>query len=296
MPSARDAVHDGVLRAVDSAIERAWETDRFALEGGLRAALAEETGLPHGDAVRSVFQRYGPVLAGLVVRYTGPGPGRLPDAAVREEAAAALHETVAALMRDLTEVFPWLAGRADPADDYESPAVHESVHEVPHVVLTKGPAAARPVFVEADGGVGARDRSPGSAARRRAQRAERALDGARRTIDDLDWVSVDEWNETQLARLRIDERMAVLWVEDPGRIVVGRDNPAHPFLAELTGVPGAGVHAGSVQRLPDTGALRRTRAVRITGLPTEVTGAVGAEFAVHRFRTSFAPPTRWDRP
>lgn len=294
MPSARDAVRNGVLRAVNSAIERSWEIDRFALEGGLRAALADETGLPHSEAVRGVFQRYGPPLARLVVRYTGPDPQRLPDAAVRAEAATGLHETIEALTRDLVQVLPWLAEQAPPPVAYTSPAVREAAHDVPHVVLTKE-TATRFVPPEADDEPPVCDRSPGAAARRRARRAARALEAARRAIDALDWEDVAEWNGLLLASLRIHQRMAVLWVENPEQVVIGQDNPAHGVLAALTGVAGAGVFAGSVQRGPDKGALRRTRTACVTGLPPKAGEAVCTELAAYRFSTAFAAATRWEQ-
>ncbi|NEC24739.1 hypothetical protein, partial [Streptomyces parvus] len=73
---------------MNRAIGLAGETDRFTLEGGLRAALCEETGAVLSDAARSVLQRYGPPLVRLVLRYAGSGPHHAPDPAEREAAAA----------------------------------------------------------------------------------------------------------------------------------------------------------------------------------------------------------------
>ncbi|MFF7738332.1 hypothetical protein [Streptomyces sp. NPDC007984] len=296
MPSTQDAVHDAVLRAVGAAVERAWDTDRFALAGGLRAALAEETGLPACDAVRQVFQRYGPVLTDLVLRYAGPGPGGVPAPHRRQEAHAALHETVAALVADLIAagmIAP--AGAAPAADEpYESPSVHEAVHEVPHVVAAFALRAPGSFPEAGEHPSDGRDRSPGASARRRAQRAELALRQARRTIGGVDWDAAGEANRALLAALRPHQRLAVLWAADPGRLVVGSANPAYPPLGALTGVPGAGVFAGSVQRGANAGALRRTPTGLVTGLPGEAGQAVTAAFAAHGFRVVLRPPSRWD--
>ncbi|MEU9229973.1 hypothetical protein AB0D40_37220 [Streptomyces massasporeus] len=296
MPSTQDVVHDAVLRAVGAAVERAWDTDRFALAGGLRTALAEETGLPACDAVRQVFQRYGPALTDLVLRYAGPGPGGLPAPHTRQEAHAALHETVAALVADLIAVGVVAPAGAAPAADepYESPSVHEAVHEVPHVVAASVHRAPGS-FPDAGGHPSdGRDRSPGASARRRAQRTQLALRQARRTVDDVDWEAAGEANRALLAALKPHQRLAVLWTADPGRLVVGNANPAYTPLCALTGVPGAGVFAGSVQRGANAGPLRRTPTARVSGLPGEAGEEVTAAFAAHGFRVVLRPPSRWD--
>ncbi|MFI8221214.1 hypothetical protein [Streptomyces sp. NPDC085932] len=293
MPSARDAVREGVLRAVNSAIERSWEIDRFTLEGGLRAALADETGLPHSEAVRHVFQQYGPPLTRLVVRYTGSDPQRFPDEAARAAAEADLHETVEALTRDLLQVLPWLAEHSTQSPAYTSPVVHGAAHHIPHVVVTQ--KAVNDFVPEADDDAPVHDGSPGVVARRRARRATRALEEARRSIGAVDWENAEEWNGRLLASLRVHQRMAVLWVENLERVVIGQDNPAHGVLAALTGVAGAGVYAGSVQRGPDKGKLRRTRTARVTGLPPEAGEAVCMELAAYRFSTAFVAATPWER-
>ncbi|MFJ6727276.1 hypothetical protein ACIQPQ_20460 [Streptomyces sp. NPDC091281] len=296
MPDTEDVVREAVLRAVGSAVERAWGTDRFALAGGLRAALAEQTGLPQGDAVRRLFQTYGTTLTGLIVRYAGPGPDAPPAPADREETRIALHDTVVALIADLVALGVVAPAGTATADDgpYASPSVHEAAHQVAHVVTA---SARRAPGRHPDGGDGpseGRDRSPGAAARRRDRRAERALQEARRTLDGVDWAAVADVNRALLAALKPRERLSLLWATHPGRLVVGTANPAHAPLSALTGVPGAGVFAGSVQRGAGTGPLRRTPTAEVTGLPREAGEAVPAAFAAYGFRVTVRAPTRWD--
>ncbi|RPK67631.1 hypothetical protein EES43_02940 [Streptomyces sp. ADI96-02] len=289
MPIETDSAHAGALRAVDDAIERAWEADRFTLEGGLRAGLAEGTGAVPSPASREVFQRYGPPLAALVRRYAGPGPDRLPDAAEREATAAALHGMIADLVRDLVAV-----GAVSPgpvvaeADPYESPTLHRAVHDVHHVVERKDAAPGK------DEAPAVPDRSPGAAARRREQRAERALKQAERTIDAVDWDLVDEQNQMLLAQIRIDQRIAVLWLSGHELLVLGQGNTGYAAIAGLTGVPEAGVHIASLQRGPVTGFLRRTATARLAGVPEQEQEAVTAAFLAYGVQASFAARSRWD--
>ncbi|MFF8831243.1 hypothetical protein [Streptomyces sp. NPDC015131] len=294
MTSTPDTVHEGIRRAVGHAVQRAGDTDRFTLAGGLRADLVAHTGLPLCPSLREVLQRHGPVLADLVVRYAEPDTGSRPDAAGREAAAHALHTAMAALARDLAAtglVTPPATTPREPGP-YASPSVHRAVHDVPHVVTPAGRPAPAPRPTGDD--TTTPDRSPGAAARRRALRTQHALEQARRTVRDTDWAAAEEAGRQALARLRPHQRLAVLWVDDPGRLVVGRANPAHGALHALAGIPGAGVFAGSLQCGARSGPLRRTRTALVSGLPDEAGERVAAALAAHGFRTAVAPASRWE--
>ncbi|MEV7251156.1 hypothetical protein [Streptomyces cyaneofuscatus] len=290
---APDPALTGALRAVDHAIELAVEKDRFTLEGGLRAALAEATGAVPSEAARSVFQRYGPPLTALVLRYAGPGPRHAPDPAEHEAAAAALYELTEALVRDLRAAGALPSapeGDAPPQDPYESPTLHLAVHDVPHVVERR---SARDVAVSACP-PDARDRSPGAAARRRKQLAERALQQAERTIEAVDWELVDGQNQILLASLRTDQRIALLWLKEHELLVLGQGNAGYGPLAALAGSAAAGVLVASLQRGPTHGLLRRTSTAHVFGLPEEEHEAAAATLLVYGVRTSFSARSRWD--
>ncbi|MFE8977724.1 hypothetical protein ACFYM7_30555 [Streptomyces cyaneofuscatus] len=283
----------GALRAVNRTIELALQKDRFTLEGGLRVALVEETGAVPSEIARGVFQRYGPPLTARVLRYVGPGPHHAPDPAEREAAAAALHELIEALVRDLRAAgaLPFVpVGDATPQDPYESPTLHRAVHDVPHVVERKD---ARDVAVSACP-PDARHRSPGAATRRRQQLAEGALQQAERTIEAVEWEMVDEQNQILLASLRTDQRIALLWLKEHELLVIGQGNVGYGSLAALAGNAAAGVLVASLQRGPTQGILRRTPTAHVSGLPDEEHDAAAATLLAYGVRTSFSARSRWD--
>ncbi|MFJ7063084.1 hypothetical protein ACIQVA_36380 [Streptomyces microflavus] len=293
MPTAPDPAHAGALRALNHTIELAVEKDRFTLEGGLRAALVEETGAVPSEAARGVFQRYGPPLAGLVLRYVGTAPHHAPDPADREAAGAALHEMIASLVGELRAVgaVPFTPEEdAIPPDSYESPTLHRAVHHVPHVVERRSP----PAVAAPAGGPGVRDRSPGTAARRRERRAEHALQQAERTIEAVDWELVDEQNQILLASLRTGQRIALLWLRGHDLLVLGQGNSGFGAIVGLVGIAEAGVRIASLQRGPTKGVLRRTATAHVFGLPQEEHDAVGAALLAYGVRTGFSARSRWD--
>ncbi|MFZ4276704.1 hypothetical protein ACOZFM_28845 [Streptomyces arboris] len=291
MPTASDPVLAGAVRAVNRAIGLAVENDRFTLEGGLWAALFEETGAVPSDAARSVLQRYGPPLVRLVLRYVGPAPHHAPDPAEREAAAAALHEMIEALAGELRAVGAVPFAEEDAAfDPYASPTLHRAVHDVPHVIDRRSVAPALVSAVRSD----VHDRSPGTAVRRREQRAERALRQAERTIEAVDWERVDEQNHILLASLRTDQRIAVLWLTEHELLVLGQGNAGYAALAGLAGVAEAGVLAASLQRGPTSGLLRRTATAHVFGLPPDEHAAAGAALLAYGVRAGFSARSRWD--
>ncbi|WP_411120152.1 hypothetical protein [Streptomyces sp. 058-1L] len=244
------------------------------------------------DAARSVLQRYGPPLVRLVLRYVGPAPHHAPDPAEREAAAAALHEMIDALIGELRAVgaVPFAEEDAVLADPYASPTLHRAAHDVPHVIERRSVAPALVSAVRSN----VHDRSPGTAARRREQRAERALRQAERTIEAVDWERVDEHNHILLASLRTDQRIAVLWLTEHELLVLGQGNAGYAALAGLTGLEESGVLAASLQRGPTNGLLRRMATAHVFGLPPEEHAAAGAALLAYGVRAGFSARSRWD--
>ncbi|MEU9704476.1 hypothetical protein [Streptomyces sp. NPDC047981] len=172
---------------------------------------------------------------------------------------------------------------------YESPSLSGAAHDDYAFTSAPHPAHAR------QGAAPVRDHEPGAAERRRTQRAQRALENARRLLQRLDWGEVDAQNGHLLKSLKVGGRLEVLWVKSLGRIVVGRRNPAFETVAAVQKIAGVGVCGGSLQltrKPPLLGGLGRAD---VTGLPPGEIDTVARLFHAHKIEVSPTVSERWAR-
>ncbi|MFK0229925.1 hypothetical protein ACIQUL_29635 [Streptomyces sp. NPDC090303] len=277
-----DAVvlHERLLQAVNVVVERCWGgADPEAVGHVLTETLAADD-LLSAPATAHVTEAYLPDTAELVFRYlaTYDGMGERP---ADDPVTVWLYETLGALANDLAAAHAAAAWAA-----YESPSLTGPVHEISEVLPEEPRAAHEPERPRPD-------RQPGAAARRRAERAERALHAARETLEALDWARIDEENGQLLKSLKAGDRRRVLWVRTRGIIVIGKNNSAFDAVDRVRDVQGIGVFAGSLQLIGRPKLLSARRQAVLTDIPTEEAGEVAPLLAVHRIDVSLAGSSRW---
>ncbi|MEU0002618.1 hypothetical protein ABZ069_37590 [Streptomyces microflavus] len=271
-------VHEHVLRTVNTVVERCWGADRETVAQALSEALAADE-LLSAPSVAHVTEAYLPDTAELVFRYLSTYDAAY-DRPADDPVTIWLYETLGALANDLAATYAaaWSA--------YESPSLNGPAHDLPEIF----PEEPRtPNKAERLGP----DRQPGSAARRKAERAERALQAARETIAALDWPRIDEENDQLLKSLKVGDRRMVLWVKTRGIIVVGKNNSAFRAIDGIRDVRGIDIFAGSLQLIGKPKLLSTRRQAVLTDIPPEGEEAIGPLFAAHRIDVSFTAASRW---
>ncbi|MEW2275500.1 hypothetical protein [Streptomyces griseofuscus] len=285
------SVHRHVLRAVHGAVRQCPDAgrdtvarilaDTFVADGMLNRASAWSAIEAHWNATAAL------VMEQVAANLRGDAP------AARVAAANRLNKEIELLAQDVAAALT--AADRLPAPEggrqaYVSPSLHGSQADRSEVVAReelRGTKRAGPPV---------RDGEPGSAARRRARRAERRYRAARQIVDGLDEAVLHAGNDAVLRSLTAMQRVEVLWARHRGVVVIGRQHPCFGALAEVQDVPGIEVFPGFLQlvaRPGPFGRFGRKGSARITGVPPEEEDRVRQSFAGYRIDAAFVPWSRW---
>ncbi|MEU9979196.1 hypothetical protein [Streptomyces sp. NPDC051014] len=271
-------VHERVLWAVNTVVEQCWGQDPDTVARALNEAFVADE-LLSAQSVAFVIDAYLPTTANLVFHYLSSfeAAGARP---AEDPVAGELNETLSTLAHDVATTYAVVSA------SYESPSLNGPVSDMAPV-FQEQPSVAQ----EAERPI--RDGEPGSAARRKTGRAERALKTAQRTLADLDWSQINDENAQLLKNLKVGERRMILWVKTRGIIVVGKHNSAFDTVNSVRKVDGIGIFPGFLQLTGKSKLLSQTRQATLTNIPPDEAEEVRPLLSAYRIDVSLASASRW---